>query len=60
MTLFTFFIEFPSTSKCTMIISSRSRENDFSNAGETNESQKELVEGDTVLEQDEGIIRVIA
>jgi hypothetical protein len=52
MTLFTFFIESPSTSKCPTIISSRSRGNNFSNTGETTKSQKEPVDGDTVLEQD--------
>jgi hypothetical protein len=52
MTLFTLFIEPPSTSKCAIIISSRSTRNDFSNAGETTKSPKEPSEGGMVLEQD--------
>jgi hypothetical protein len=52
MTLFTFFIGSPSMSKCPIIISSRSRGNNFSNVRETTKSQKEPTEGDTILEQD--------
>jgi hypothetical protein len=56
MILFTLFIESPSTLKCLIIISSRSRGNDFSNTGETTKSQKEARGGggDIILEQDVG------
>jgi hypothetical protein len=57
MTLFTPFLEFPSTSKCSKFISS-SGGNNYSNAREITWSPK-VKQGDTVIEQDvEGIIKV--
>jgi hypothetical protein len=46
-----FFVESPSTSKCLIIIFSRSREKGFSYTGETTKSKKEQAKEDNVLEQ---------
>jgi hypothetical protein len=51
MSLSTFFVESPSTSKCPTIISSRSIGKGFSDAGETTMSEKEQAKKDKILEQ---------
>jgi hypothetical protein len=51
MSLSTFFVESPSTSKCPTIISSKSIGKGFSDAGETTMSEKEQAKKDKILEQ---------
>jgi hypothetical protein len=59
MTLPTFFIESPSMSTCSAIIFSRSRGNDFSNAGKQPGPKKSQLRGTHSLNKmQQGIIRI--